>query len=63
MKTAKLEEKLNQSIEEFRENVQSNYETARSQHCTPDDLQELARQTFYALNDFKKHIVEFLKEQ
>ena len=50
-----LEASLCQAVDEFRQNAQSYFEAKGN-----DDLDELAKYTFYALNDFKTAILEYL---
>lgn len=51
-----LEASLCQAVDEFRQNAQSYFDTKGN-----SDLDELAKYTFYALNDFKTAILEYLE--
>ncbi|HBE76352.1 MAG TPA: hypothetical protein DDW65_00995 [Firmicutes bacterium] len=57
---SKLEEALMKAVDEFQGNTQA-YCGALKRDCTSEDLEELGKYTFYALNDFKKAIIEYLK--
>ena len=57
---SELEKSLNKSLQEFKENVDFNYETFNGQYCTKDDMLELAKQTFYVLDEFKAQMMHFL---
>ncbi|MGN4930283.1 hypothetical protein [Bacillus cereus group sp. MYBK14-1] len=65
MKTENLEKQLNKALDDFRENTLFKLETFEQAHeneyLTKDDLEEINRQVFYCLHDFKKVIVEYLK--
>lgn len=67
MAAGQLEKKLNEALDSFRENTQFNLETFDQSHeneyLTKADLEEISRQTFYCLNDFKNIIVKYLKEE
>lgn len=52
----KLEDSLCQAVDEFRLNARSYFDAKGN-----NDLDELAKYTFYALNDFKTAILEYLK--
>lgn len=62
MNTKTLEEKLNDALDDFANEVKFNRETS-DKVVTPDDLEELGRQTFYVLGKFRDIIVEHLKEK
>lgn len=56
-----IERKLSAALQEFQDNVNSNYETTRSNACSPEDLHELAKQTYYVLSAFRDEIVKLSK--
>ncbi|BAR86751.1 uncharacterized protein KNN_05959 [Bacillus thuringiensis serovar tolworthi] len=66
MSTDRLEKELNKALDDFRENTLFNLETFEQVHeneyLTKDDLEEINRQVFYCLHDFKSKIVKYLKE-
>ena len=62
MKIDVLDKKLNSAIKSFSDDIQSKYREGSKEPATYDDLNELARQTSYALDEFRKCIVEYLKK-
>ncbi|MGG3524882.1 hypothetical protein ABES13_05090 [Bacillus pseudomycoides] len=67
MTTERLEKELNKALDDFRENTLFNIETFEQVHeneyLTKDDLEEINRQVFYCLHDFKSKIVKYLKKE
>lgn len=61
MNISSLESKLNKSIDTFVDEIKLQYPEGSSESVTADDINQLARQTCYVLDDFKKAILEFLK--
>lgn len=61
-KIEKLESQLEKSIEDFRVEIKGLVKENQDQTITADDIDEIGRQIYYVLEDFKKHIVEYLKE-
>jgi hypothetical protein len=65
---AKLDEALEKSLESFKEEIKFNLETfyQNNKHpkefLTKDDYEEITRQTYYVLGEFKKAIIDYLKE-
>lgn len=60
---ANLEKILNDFSEEIRSNYHdSNYHDGSTEPITEHDINEFARQTFYAMNEFRKEIVKYLNE-
>ncbi|WP_298839698.1 hypothetical protein [Clostridium sp.] len=61
-----LENALETSVANFRKEIDFDTETFSQSHnndyLDKDDFDELGRQTFYALDDFKKHIIDYLKD-
>ena len=58
-------EQLNKNLEKvtllFSEGIRSQFKEGSQNPATESDINELARQTFYALEDFRKYIIEYLK--
>ncbi len=61
-KIDKLEEQLNKSLEEFKAEMKNKIEDSKNDTLTGDDLESITRETYYTLNEFKKYIIEYLKE-
>ena len=61
MNISSLESKLNKSIDTLVDEIKLQYPEGSSESVTADDINQLARQTCYVLDDFKKAILEFLK--
>lgn len=61
-----LEEALELSVNDFSKQMHTDIETFSQSHeneyLNKNDMDEISRQTFYALNDFKKHIISYLKD-
>jgi hypothetical protein len=57
-----LEAKLSKSLQEYQESVDAYLYGFRKEYCDEYDLLEIAKYVFYALSDFKTHIVKYLKE-
>ena len=61
----KLEEGLNEALERFRQEIIFQMETFDQTHdsdyLTRGDFEEINRQVFYCLFDFKNQIIEYLK--
>ena len=58
-----LDNKLTDSLNKFSETIRATYEEADRTSATKDDIHNLARETFYLMNDFKKEIISYLKQQ
>ena len=61
MDKLKLEKELDQCLDDYVKEVKFNVETFKGEFCTKDDMEELARQTFYCLNEFKKCLIKHLQ--
>lgn len=62
----KLEEDLDKCLYNFSRTIEFNYETFQQNghgpYCNKDDMRELAKQTFYMMDEFKDCIIKYLKE-
>ncbi len=56
-----LEEKLDKAINDFSDEIRSEYDDYDKTPANYGDIATVARQTFYTLNEFKKEIIEYLK--
>jgi transcription elongation factor GreA-like protein len=60
-----MEKRLNEAVDNFRAEMQFHLETFDQSHndeyLTKDDLEQISRQVFYCLSDFKNIITEYLK--
>ena len=57
-----LDKKLTDSLTEYSETVRSMYEEADRTSASKDDIHDLARETFYLMNNFKHEIINYLKQ-
>lgn len=60
MTKAQLNDKLTNTLVLFSEEIKSKYNEFDQTPATKADVAEVARQAFYALNDFKNAIIEYL---
>ena len=62
-----LDEALELATDEFKKNVNLELETFSQSHdnkyLTKDDMEEIACETFYALNKFRNELIKYLKEK
>ena len=58
-----LDQKLSDILQEYSKRMRVYYKEDSKIPATEADIAEYARQTFYTLDDFRKAIIEFLKEQ
>lgn len=62
----KLENNLDKCLYNFSKEIEFNYETfeqnRHGSYCNKDDMRELAKQTFYMLDEFKDCIIKYLRE-
>lgn len=63
MSIKQLDEALNKVLVEFSENVRAIYPEDSKKPVTEGDICELGRNTFYALDAFRKEIIGYLKSQ
>ena len=63
MDTHELEKILNEALDEFSENISSSYAEGSKEPATEGDINEVARQTIYALTEFKSAIIKYLSDK
>lgn len=61
-KVKQLKEALDKSLEIYKMEMKSNIEMKEGQVLTADDMETIARQTFYMMDDFKDQIIKYLEE-
>jgi hypothetical protein len=65
MNIKELNTALEQSLEGFKEQIKFDLNTFEQNRLGPylnkDDIEEIARQTFYLMCDFQEHIIKYLK--
>lgn len=54
---------LNEALENYSKEIRSIYKEGSREQATEHDINELARQTFYVLDEFRKAIVKYLEER
>lgn len=62
MNIEELNSILDKALQDFRDNVDSQFPAGESNHVTVGELHDLAYQTNAALLSFKKSIIQYLKE-
>lgn len=62
MTVSQLDANLEKILNDFSEEIRSNYHDGSTEPTTEHDINEFARQTFYTLNEFRKEIVKYLNE-
>lgn len=60
MNKQQLENNLTNVIDKFCDSIRSNYSEYSKEPATYEDLNELARQTSYALQEFRDNILKYL---
>lgn len=63
MSIDKLDQSLRQSLADFSEEIRSSYQEGSSCPATENDIVQLARHTFYTLDNFREQLVSYLKEK
>lgn len=63
MTNSELNSELDKALESFKAEIQSRYAEGSSNPATEHDINELARQTFYTLDEFRKSILKYLDER
>ena len=63
MNANQLNEQLVEALESFRTEIESQFPDDSKSPATISDLQELARQTFYAMDIMREKIIAYLKSQ
>lgn len=62
MNTKELDKKLSALLDDFAAEIRSQYPEGSKMPVNSDDLNELARQTFYTLCSFKEEIINYLND-
>ena len=62
MTVSQLDTALTKALQDFSEEIRANYEEGSNEPVTENDINELARQTFYTLDEFRKEIVKYLAQ-
>ncbi|EPY2274576.1 hypothetical protein ACXAUS_003476 [Clostridium sporogenes] len=57
-----LDKELKKSLGEFAYGIQNKLCTFEGESLSEYDLEDIARYTFYMMDDFRKHIIEYLKD-
>jgi hypothetical protein len=61
MTVMELDKKLLDKLIQYKKDVKSYCSIVEQRgSCTSTDLEELAKQVYYALYDFRKHIIDYL---
>ena len=63
MTANELNKNLNEVLDRFSQTTHAMFEEADQTPATKNDLFNLSRETFYALNDFRKEIIAYLDKQ
>lgn len=56
-----LDQKLTSALQDFSEEIRSNYPEGSNTPATYGDINEVARQAFYVMDEFRRDILEYLK--
>ncbi|TWH49629.1 hypothetical protein [Sporomusa sp. KB1] len=62
MRTNDLNQKLLKALDDYKENTDSLLDASESNPIRECDVHDFAKQVFYTLDDFRKHIVEYLEK-
>ncbi len=62
MTISELNSFLEKAMDDFSSGIRTNYDEGSANPVTEHDINELARQTFYTLDEFRKKIVQYLEE-
>lgn len=57
-----LDQALIKSLDEFSNEMQNKFNLSKDEHLNEYDLDHISRQVFYMMNDFRKNIIEYLKD-
>ncbi len=60
MDTTKLDRNLDQILQDFASETRMLFSENSKEPASIEDISDLAKQTFYALNSMKKEIIDFL---
>lgn len=61
MTKKELENSFNKALEDFKADVKASFDECSKESATQGDIAELAKLTFYALNDFKNALLNYLE--
>lgn len=56
-----LDQRLTLVLEDFSSEMRSEYDDYSNEPVTGGDIAQLSRQTFYALDEFRKEIIKYLE--
>lgn len=62
MNIDELEENLSESLNQFSMEMQNKIDNAADDPLNKNDIDDLAREVFYTLNDFKDNIIKYLND-
>ncbi|AWK50486.1 hypothetical protein DIC82_05320 [Clostridium beijerinckii] len=62
MNIDELEENLSESLNQFSMEMQNKIDNAVDDSLNKNDIDDLAREVFYTLNDFKDNIIKYLND-
>ncbi len=66
MTPKQLEDKFDEALDHYRQEIMFHVETFsqchNNEYLTKDDMEQIARQTFYCLHDMKDILLEYVKE-
>lgn len=57
-----LDKALKQSLTDFATEMQSKVSTFKGESLSEYDMDDIARNVFYVMEDFRKNIIEYLKD-
>ena len=60
MTKAELEKAFNDALENFKADMQASFDEYSKEPATQGDVAELARHTYYALNDMRNALIKYL---
>ncbi|MDF2608949.1 MAG: hypothetical protein K0R92_423 [Lachnospiraceae bacterium] len=63
MTTKELDKLLNDSLIDYSNEIRSCYKEGSKEPATEGDIVELARQTFYTMDEFRKNIIKYLESK
>lgn len=63
MNVNELEQKLDKALIDFSDDLGHRYDDYDNTSAVKSDISQVARQTYYAMNEFKNEIIKFLRSQ
>lgn len=63
MTIKELDQRLTLVLEDFSSEMRSEYDDYSNEPVTGGDIAQLSRQTFYALDEFRKEIIKYLESK